>query len=86
LKRERIAYTWYGDQIKYNDQNEIEWVFSPRYCWFELPEEGRKEITMNDLSWDFYGEYYSRLHPCMETNVGYRSNFFMCSIYKGEFS
>jgi hypothetical protein len=24
LKEERIAYTWYGDQIKYNSQNEIE--------------------------------------------------------------
>jgi hypothetical protein len=50
LKEERIAYTVCGDQIKYNNQNEIEWVFSPRYCWFELLEEIRKEITANDLS------------------------------------
>jgi hypothetical protein len=50
LNGERIAYTIYGDPIKYNNQNEIEWVFSPRYCWFELPEEIRKEITANDLS------------------------------------
>jgi hypothetical protein len=32
LKSERIAYTWYGDQIKYNKEGEIEWIFSPRYC------------------------------------------------------
>jgi hypothetical protein len=41
---------------------------------------------MNDLFWDFYGECYSRLHPTFEENVGYRYNFFMCSIHKGEFS
>jgi hypothetical protein len=50
LKEERIADTECGDQIKYNSQNEIEWVFSPRYCWYELPEEAKKEITANDLS------------------------------------
>jgi hypothetical protein len=27
LKKERITYTIYGDQIKYDSQNEIEWVF-----------------------------------------------------------
>jgi hypothetical protein len=31
LKEERIAYTVCGDQIKFNNQNEIEWIFSPRY-------------------------------------------------------
>jgi hypothetical protein len=50
LKGERIAYTRCGDQIKYNNQNEIEWVFSPKYCWYEFPEEVRNEITTNDLS------------------------------------
>jgi hypothetical protein len=32
LKGERMAYTWCSDQIKYNSGNEIEWIFSPRYC------------------------------------------------------
>jgi hypothetical protein len=50
LKGERMAYTWCGDQIKYNNRNEIEWIFSPRYCWYELPEEVRNELTINDLS------------------------------------
>jgi hypothetical protein len=72
-----------GDQIKYNSQNEIEWVFSPRYCWFELSEEIRKEITANGLSWDFYGECYSRIHPSWEPNIDYENNFFRCSIEKG---
>jgi hypothetical protein len=84
LKKERIAYNMYGDQIKYNNHNEIEWVFSPRYCWYELPEEARNEITANYLSWDFYGEYYSRLHPSWEPNVGHRNTFFRCSIEKGQ--
>jgi hypothetical protein len=38
LKGERMAYTWCGDQIKDNSQNEIESIFSPRYYWYELPE------------------------------------------------
>jgi hypothetical protein len=84
LKEERIAYTVCGDQIKYNNQNEIEWVFSPRYCWFELFEEIRKEITANDLSRDFNGECYSRIHPSWEPNIGYENNFFRYSIEKGE--
>jgi hypothetical protein len=86
LKEERMVYTRCGDQIKYNNQNEVEWVFSPRYCWYELPEEVSNQLTMNDLFWDFYSECYSRLHPMMEANVGYRLNFFLCSVIKGEFS
>jgi hypothetical protein len=86
INEERIAYTDFGDQIKYNNQNEIEWVFSPRYCWFELPEEARKEITANDLSWDFYGICYSDSYPKYEMNEGYRNNFFEFDVFKGEIS
>jgi hypothetical protein len=60
--------------------------FLTKILWYELPEEVRNEITMNDLSWDFYGEYFSRIHPTLEANVGYRFNFFECSISKGEIS
>jgi hypothetical protein len=48
LKCDRIAYTWCGDQIKYDSRGQIEWIFWPRYCWYDLPEETRNEITMND--------------------------------------
>jgi hypothetical protein len=44
LDSPRIVLYNNGDQIKYDVNNEIEWVFSPRYGWNEIPEEIRKEF------------------------------------------
>jgi hypothetical protein len=38
LKEEIVAYCLNGDQIKYCKEGEIEWMFSHRYGWYELPE------------------------------------------------
>jgi hypothetical protein len=53
-KKERITYHLNGDQIKYNSNGEIEWRFSPRYGWSELPDNRVKELTEHDLEWDFF--------------------------------
>jgi hypothetical protein len=38
-------------------------MFSPRYGWYELPEEKVEELTMHDLSWDYFWQYYSSYFP-----------------------
>jgi hypothetical protein len=48
--------------IKYNGANEIEWVFSPRYDWNNMPEEIRNMITKYYLKWDFFGKYVPNLY------------------------
>jgi hypothetical protein len=54
LEERKLAISLDGDQIKYSEEGEIEWMFSPRYGWYELPEEKVEELTMHDLSWDYF--------------------------------
>jgi hypothetical protein len=62
LKFLRLAFTRCGDRIKYEESDEIEWVFSPRYGWSNLPKEFRDEITKYDLKWDFVGKYIPEVY------------------------
>jgi hypothetical protein len=59
LETRKLAFCDKGDQIKYDNRDEIEWVFSLRYGWCEMPEEIRAEFTKYKFSWEFYGNYYS---------------------------
>jgi hypothetical protein len=56
-------------------------VFSLRYGWYELSEEKVKELTMYDLSWDYFGKYYSSLKSQEESSVGNQNNFFCFRVY-----
>jgi hypothetical protein len=55
-------------------------VFSPKYGWYELPEEKVEESTMHDLSWDYFGQYYSSYFPRKEKYVCPGKNFFRFSV------
>jgi hypothetical protein len=44
LKEERIAFCQNEDQIKYNREGAIEWMFSPKYGWYELSDKKRNEL------------------------------------------
>jgi hypothetical protein len=46
------------DQIKYDANNEIEWIFSPRYGWNEMPKKVINELSEHEFSLDFNDKYY----------------------------
>jgi hypothetical protein len=81
----RIAIHDNGNQIKYDYNNEVEWVFSPRYGWNEMPEKVIAELSKYKISWNFYGKYYSPLVDQREKDKGYQNNFFMFRVCKNSF-
>jgi hypothetical protein len=45
----RIAVYDSGHHFKYNENNEVGWVFSPRYGWYEMTEELINEFIMHEF-------------------------------------
>jgi hypothetical protein len=76
LKEPRYAYMSNGDRIKYDKDQNIEEVFSPRYGYDYIPEKILNEIKECHYSWDFYGRHVY-LSDNFESEVGYRNNFFV---------
>jgi hypothetical protein len=65
-----------SDQIKYNEKGEIEWAFSSRYRWNEMPNEIIEEIKSYMFTWDFFGKYL-HFDDNEEIEYLYRNNFFI---------
>jgi hypothetical protein len=59
-------------------------VFSPRYGWYEMPEELNHQFKIQELSWDYFGKYYVPTKSQTEMNVGYENNFFYFEVTKEE--
>jgi hypothetical protein len=65
-----------GDRTKYDDNGNIEYIFSPRYGWNEMPKEVGDDVTRYKLKWNFFGNYVIEDYywKCSEF---YRNNFFV---------
>jgi hypothetical protein len=56
----RLAYCKAGDGIKYDENSNMEWIFSPRSEWFVIPKKIRNEINKYKLKWNLDGKYISK--------------------------
>jgi hypothetical protein len=65
----KIAIYENGDRIQYNEEGKIEWGFSLRYGWNNLPEEVKQEIIKFNLKWDWFGNYISKNSYSLEIMV-----------------
>lgn len=75
----RLAICDNRGRIKYNEKEEMGWIFSPRYAWNNMPEEIRSEIDKYNLKWDWYGIYIlnERISSDIPYVIGKRSSFFI---------
>jgi hypothetical protein len=60
-----------------NEEGEIEWRFSPRYSWNDIPEEIKQEITKYNLKWDWFGNYLPQELRNPEHGEPVRTSFFI---------
>jgi hypothetical protein len=49
MENRKLSICENRDRFKYNEKGEIEWMFSPRYGWNNIPEEVKKEIIRFNL-------------------------------------
>jgi hypothetical protein len=56
LKSPKLAMYDNGHRVKFDENGNIKWIFSPRYNWNGMPKEVRDEVTRYKLKWDFFGK------------------------------
>jgi hypothetical protein len=65
-----------GDRFKYNEEQTIEEVFSPRFGYDAMPQEIKEGIEKCKYDWDYHGKYVKSFEK-YDVDHGYLNNFFM---------
>jgi hypothetical protein len=72
----RIAIYNTGNHVMLTEGNKVEWAFSPKFGWNDMPSEVIEKIKSYNCMWDDYGKFVEHENNA-EPECGYRKNFFI---------
>jgi hypothetical protein len=72
----RLAIYHNGDHVKLISQEKVDWTFSPRLDWNDMPKEVINKINNYNCMWDYFGKFV-QYENNGEEEAGFRNNFFI---------
>jgi hypothetical protein len=67
------------DRLKYEKTGNMEWIFSLKYSWFDIPEEIKNRMNRYNLKWILKVEYAQEIFKRRFDAVEYYKSFIVFS-------